>query len=74
MGNKLLILTWLLTILSLTATIANINKKRWCFGVWCFTNFAWCVYDSSIGAYAQSALFGAYTVLAIFGWRKWKKT
>ena len=65
--------TWGVTVLSLVGVVANIYKKRWCFAVWFITNVTWCIYDYTIGAYAQSALFFIYGILAIWGWFKWKK-
>ena len=62
---------WIITILSLVGTIANVYQKRWCFAVWAPANLIWCVYDYRIGAYAQSALMFIYFLLAIFGWFKW---
>ena len=64
---------WLFTLLSLVGVVANIYKKRWCFGVWFITNVAWCIYDYRIGAHAQGFLFGVYTVLALWGLIKWKE-
>ena len=59
------------TIISITATIANAFKKRWCFIVWLFTNSFWCIYDFLIGAYGQSFLFAVYFVISVFGLIKW---
>ena len=67
------ILSWLITGLSLFGVILNIKKHRSCFLVWFCTNTFWCVYDWTIGATAQAALFGVYAVLAIIGWRRWKE-
>ena len=64
---------WIVTIISIIGVILNAHKKRSCFIVWLFTNATWCVYDFSIGAYAQSALFFVYFVLAIYGLIKWKQ-
>lgn len=64
---------WLFTALSLIGVVANIHKRRWCFGVWPVSNSAWCIYDFNIGAYAQSTLFLVYTGLSIWGLVKWKK-
>lgn len=66
-------MTWLITFASIVGVVLNIKKRRACFAVWMCTNAAWCVYDFGIGAYAQSALFGFYFVLAIWGWCAWKK-
>jgi len=66
-------MTWLITALALVGVVLNIKKNRLCFIVWLFTNSAWCIYDYSIGAYAQSALFAVYTCLAVWGLIEWRK-
>lgn len=63
---------WLLAVASIIGTLANIKKWRWCFAVWLVTNSIWCVYDFSIGAYAQSGLFLVYVGLAIYGLWEWR--
>lgn len=65
-------LTWLLAGLSLIGVVLNIKKKSECFAIWLFTNASWTIYDFSINAYAQSALFLVYTILAIYGLYEWK--
>ena len=65
-------LTWILALLSLIGVWLNIKKKSSCFVIWLFTNASWTVYDFSINAYAQSALFLVYTILAVYGLYEWK--
>ena len=65
-------LMWLVTIASLIGTVANIHKRRWCFGVWAFTNAAWAIYDVHKGAHAQAALQAVYFGLSVYGLRKWR--
>jgi len=65
--------TWLITIASITGTVANIYKKRWCFIIWLFTNSLWMIIDFYQGLYAQSFLFAVYTALAIWGLIQWRK-
>lgn len=67
------IMMWLVTAAALVGTVANIKQKRWCFAVWIATNGTWVWYDWRMGAYAQAALFLAYTGLSIWGWFAWKK-
>jgi nicotinamide riboside transporter PnuC len=69
----MIITTWILTILSIAGTVLNIKKHKLCFALWIFTNGAWCIYDFSIAAYAQSALFFVYFLLAIWGLWEWRK-
>lgn len=66
-------LMWIVTAASLVGVVANIKKKTWCFGVWFFTNSIWMIYDLSLGAYAQSALFAVYVALAVWGIYEWRK-
>jgi len=63
---------WVVTAASLIGVIANIKKKRWCFGIWFFTNSSWAIYDFIIGAWAQSALMTVYALLAIWGIYEWR--
>jgi hypothetical protein len=66
-------LTAIITLLSITGTIANIYHKRWCFIIWLFTNSAWFLYDVYIGAYWQATLFLVYVWLAVWGLIEWGK-
>lgn len=66
-------ISYIVTAVSIAATIANAFKKRWCFIAWLFTNAFWCIYDFCIGAYSQSILFAVYFVISVIGLRKWKK-
>lgn len=63
---------WIITGLSLIGVVLNIKKYRAGFMVWTVTNSYWAVYDFSIGAYAQSALFTVYLVLALWGLWEWR--
>ncbi len=65
-------LTWILVLFSLIGTWLNINKNPSGFTIWIFTNASWTIYDFSINAYAQSALFLVYTILAVYGLHEWK--
>jgi len=64
---------WIVTGASIAGTVANVYKRRWCFAVWLATNSAWCAYDASIGAWAQSALMLIYACLSVWGLVKWRK-
>jgi len=70
----IVMITWIIMLLSLTGTWLNIKKKTACFVIWTFTNASWAIYDFSIGAYAQSALFTIYTGLALYGIYEWRKS
>ncbi len=64
---------WAITALSIVGVILNIKKHKSCFIIWLFTNLSWMVYDFIIGAYAQSALFAVYAILAVYGLLEWTK-
>lgn len=66
-------ISWIMTAISITATIANAFQKRWCFIVWLFTNSFWCIYDIWIGSYGQAVMFAVYFVISVIGLRNWKK-
>ena len=67
------IFTWITAGASLVGTVLNIKKHRACFLIWAGTNAFWAAYDFNIGAYAQSALFTVYFLLALWGLREWRK-
>lgn len=67
------IITWIVSLLALTGTILNSNRNKYGFILWFFTNLFWTVVDFKSGLYAQSALFAAYTVLAVKGMITWTK-
>lgn len=64
---------WLLTTASLVGVWLNIKKRRSCFAIWAVTNGAWAAVDYHHGLYAQSALFGVYFLLAVWGLIEWGK-
>jgi nicotinamide riboside transporter PnuC len=66
-------LMWIVTLISIVGTILNIKRKQVSFVIWLITNSLWFVYDLSIQAYAQSALFAVYVGLAIWGIIAWRK-
>jgi hypothetical protein len=66
------LMDWIITGFSLVATVANIHKKRWAFGIWACTNTLWAIIDWRACLYAQSALFMVYIGLALWGLWKWR--
>lgn len=64
---------WIITGVSIAATILNVKKKRVCFVIWCFTNLTWAVVDFVKGMYAQSFLFIVYFALAVWGLVAWRR-
>lgn len=67
------VITWIVSALALTGTILNSNRNKWGFVLWFFTNLFWVIVDFKSGLYAQSALFFAYTLLAVKGIITWTK-
>ena len=65
------VITWIVSFLALTGTILNANRNKNGFYLWLGTNLFWTIVDFKAGLYAQSALFFAYTLLAIKGIVTW---
>lgn len=67
------ITTWIISGMALTGTILNSNRNKYGFILWFITNLFWVIVDFRAGLYAQSALFFAYTLLAVSGLVTWTK-
>lgn len=67
------IISYIITAISIIATVGNAFQKRWCFVVWLFTNAFWIVYDIWIGAYGQAMLYVANFIICLIGLKNWKK-
>lgn len=67
------LITWIVSFVALTGTILNANRNKSGFYLWLGTNMFWTVIDFRAGLYAQSALFFAYTLLAVKGLWTWTK-
>ena len=65
--------TWIIAVVSIIGTIANVYQKRWCFIIWTITNGFWAMYDLRLGLYSQATIYIVYLVLAIWGLLKWSK-
>ena len=65
--------SWIVSGLALIGVVLNIRKEKSCFLIWIFTNSYFCIYDASIGAFAQAALFGIYFLLSVWGIYEWKR-
>lgn len=66
-------LPYIITILSITGTVANSLQKRWCFYIWLCTNAFWCIYNAVYGSYAQALLYAFNFAMAVLGLRKWER-
>ena len=71
-GKKMQIISYIITAISIIATVGNAFQKRWCFVVWLFTNAFWIVYDIWIGAYGQAMLYVANFIICLIGLKNWK--
>lgn len=65
------LITWIVSALALIGTILNSNRNKYGFVLWFFTNLFWVIVDFQAGLFAQSALFLAYTLLAVKGLITW---
>gem|GEM_PF-864640 len=66
------ILLWILALFSITGTVLNIQRNRWCFVIWIVTNGCWCVYNLWVlHSYQQGAIFLVYAGLAVWGVVRW---
>ncbi len=65
------LINWICTGVTIGATILAIYKKWYCFLIWGVTNVYWMVYDFQHQCYAQVGVFIGYTVINIFGAKKW---
>ena len=66
-------MTWLIAALALLGNVLVIRQRREGFALWIVTN-AWLIWHNvGIGEYGQAAMFGAYLVLAVWGWLAWTK-
>jgi hypothetical protein len=64
---------WLLAAAAIAGVVLNNFRRRECFLIWMVTNATWMIYDWSLGAQAQAAMFGVYLGLSIWGWFQWGK-
>ena len=67
------IFKWFITFASLTGTVLNIKKKKFCFIIWFFTNICWTFIDLVHGVYAQSFLQFVYVGLSVWGIIEWRR-
>ena len=63
---------WILTSISITATVANVYKCSWCFAGWILTNSLWAIHHYKKRQYQQACLFGVYFLLAVWGFISWR--
>jgi hypothetical protein len=66
-------MTWILTIIALAGTVANVKKMKVCFVLWIITNIGWLAFDLSQGLFSRATLDIVQLILAIAGWFEWSK-
>jgi nicotinamide riboside transporter PnuC len=64
----------ILTVLSLVGNVLVVKQDWKGQFLWVFANIGWIYVDAKAGLYEQSVLFAVYTLIAIWGVRKWKNT
>jgi nicotinamide riboside transporter PnuC len=57
---------------SLVGAYLNAKKNLYSFIIWSVANIFWVIYDLSVGAYFQAALFVCYLSMNIYGFYCWK--
>lgn len=67
------IFSYVLAAISLTGTILNIKKVKYCFYIWAFTNAAWIVYDVLMLTWGRIPLDALHFVTAVWGIFSWSK-
>jgi nicotinamide riboside transporter PnuC len=64
---------WLVAVASIIGNILVIKKRRSGFMVWIISNIVWVAIDCHKEIYSQAVLFTIFTIIAAYGWIKWKK-
>ena len=64
--------TWIITAVTIVATIFNIKKKRVCFILFSITNICWITVDIYKGVWARVVLLVFFTGMNFWGYREWK--
>ena len=71
--DNLVIVSWINILASILGNILIIKKKRSGFLAWVFSNIIWIIIDCHTGLYSQAVLFVIFTIIAIYGFIKWKE-
>ena len=66
-------LMWIVCIVAIIGSAANIYKKRWCFIVWGITNLAWVAYNLYKIQHAQAFLWCVHFGTCVWGYLEWSK-
>jgi len=66
-------ITWFIMIISMTGTVFNLMKLKWCFVIGLFINSFWIYWNFSIKEYPLAIWFIMLFGTSIFGLIKWHK-
>jgi hypothetical protein len=65
------VVKWIVALLAIIGTAANILEHSWGFAIWIITNSFFMVYNFKIREKPQSFIFAVYFCLAIWGLLRW---
>ena len=67
------IFSYVLAAVSITGTILNVKKIKYCFYIWAFTNTAWIVYDVYMHTWGRVPVDVINLIIAVWGIFSWSK-
>jgi len=70
---RICVFEWILTFLSITGTLFNIQKKIAGWFIWAVANLGWIISFTLKGMIAEATLFGVYFILSIYGIIRWSQ-
>lgn len=62
---------WLIVVVTVVATIANIKFLWWGFALYMLTNAYWAIHNMRIGEKQQAVLYTLFFLLATWGVLSW---
>lgn len=65
--------TWILAAVSLTGTILNVKKVKYCFYIWTVSNTLWLSYNIYIGLYSRAVVDAVHLCTAVWGIFAWRR-
>ena len=71
MKNKLIIIGWIASALSLVGTVLNAFQVIWCWPLWIFGNFFWIYWSYKKREWSQLVLWIVFQVANTLGWYQW---
>ncbi len=67
------LVVWSIVAIDFVGVVGNIHKRRWSFLIWIATSILLMGYNYIIAEYAQTALWGVYTLLSAWGYIVWSR-